>query len=39
MAAECPAVCAAMGVDFLMFLKPSVPHDVLTNDRPAASVT
>lgn len=38
-AAEMPAVWAAMGVDFLMFLKPSVPHDVLTMDFPALSVT
>lgn len=38
-AAEIPAVWAATGVDFLMFLKPSVPHDVRTIDCPALSVS
>lgn len=38
-AAEMPAVWAAIGVDFLMFRKPSVPQDVLTIDLPALSVT
>lgn len=38
-AAEIPAVWAAMGVDFLMFLKPSVPQDVLTMEVPVLSVT
>lgn len=38
-AAEMPAVWAAMGVDFLMFLNPSVPQDVLTIDCPALSVS
>lgn len=38
-AAEIPAVWAATGVDFLMFLKPSVPHDVRTIDCPTLSVS
>lgn len=37
--AEIPVDWAATGVDFLMFLKPSVPHDVRTMDRPALSVS
>lgn len=38
-AADMPAVWAAIGVDFLMFLKPSHPQDVLTSDCPALSVS
>ena len=38
-AAEMPAVWAAIGVDFLAFLKPSVPQDVLTMYWPSLSVT
>lgn len=38
-AAEIPAVCAAIGVDFFTFLKPSDPHDVRTMYWPRQSVT
>lgn len=38
-AAEIPAVCAAIGVDFFTFLKPSDPHEVRTMYWPRQSVT